>query len=41
VNSREPLPPIVDTPDKRVSSKKLLDLGYSFKFNSTLEALYD
>ncbi|WP_102363740.1 NAD(P)H-binding protein [Vibrio cyclitrophicus] len=40
-NSSEPLPPIVDTPDKLISSKKILDLGYSFKFNSTLDALHD
>ncbi|EAQ53286.1 NAD(P)H-binding protein [Vibrio sp. MED222] len=40
-NSSEPLPPIVDTPDKLISSKKILGLGYSFKFDSTLDALYD
>ncbi|WGS60119.1 NAD(P)H-binding protein [Vibrio lentus] len=40
-NSCEPLPPIVDTPDKLISSKKILGLGYSFKFDSTLDALYD
>ena len=40
-NSSEPLPPIVDTPDKLISSKKILDLGYSFKFESTLDALHD
>jgi nucleoside-diphosphate-sugar epimerase len=40
-NSCEPLPPVVDTPDKLISSKKIVDLGYSFKFNSTLDALYD
>ncbi|MEZ8071523.1 SDR family NAD(P)-dependent oxidoreductase, partial [Vibrio sp. 5S239] len=40
-NSSEPLPPVVDTPDKLISSKKILDLGYSFKFESTLDALHD
>ncbi|PMM65334.1 NAD(P)H-binding protein [Vibrio splendidus] len=40
-NSSEPLPPVVDTPDKLISSKKILGLGYSFKFDSTLDALYD
>ncbi|MDP2590680.1 NAD(P)H-binding protein [Vibrio splendidus] len=40
-NSSEPLPLVVDTPDKLISSKKILDLGYSFKFDSTLDALYD
>ncbi|MFA0071709.1 SDR family NAD(P)-dependent oxidoreductase, partial [Vibrio breoganii] len=40
-NSSEPLPLVVDTPDKLISSKKILDLGYSFKFESTLDALYD
>lgn len=40
-NSSEPLPPIVDTPDKLISSKKILGLGYSFKFDSTLDALHD
>jgi nucleoside-diphosphate-sugar epimerase len=40
-NSSAPLPPIVDTPDKLISSKKILGLGYSFKFDSTLDALYD
>ncbi|MEZ9886137.1 SDR family NAD(P)-dependent oxidoreductase, partial [Vibrio splendidus] len=34
-------PLVVDTPDKLISSKKILDLGYSFKFDSTLDALYD
>ena len=40
-NSSEPLPAVVDTPDKLISSKKILDLGYSFKFESTLDALHD
>lgn len=40
-NSKEPLPPIVDTPDKRVSSEKIINLGFSFKYNSTLDALDD
>lgn len=40
-NSNEPLPPIVNDPDKLISSKKILDLGYSFKFESTLDALHD
>ncbi|MFZ3408930.1 NAD(P)H-binding protein [Vibrio chagasii] len=40
-NSNEPLPPIVNDPDKLISSKKVLDLGYSFKFESTLDALHD
>ncbi len=40
-NSSEPLPTVVDTPDKLISSKKILDLGYSFKFESTLDALHD
>ena len=40
-NSKEPLPPIVETPDKRVSSEKLIHLGFSFKYNSTLDALDD
>lgn len=38
-NSKESLPPIVDTPDKRVSSEKIISLGFSFKYNSTLDAL--
>lgn len=40
-NSSEPLPPVVDEPDKLISSKKILGLGYSFKFESTLDALHD
>ena len=40
-NSNEPLPLVVDTPDKLISSKKILDFGFSFKFESTLDALYD
>ncbi|MDL5025832.1 NAD(P)H-binding protein [Vibrio sp. TMPB1044] len=40
-NSSEPLPAVVDTPDKLISSKKILDLGYSFKFEFTLDALHD
>ncbi|WP_299686444.1 NAD-dependent epimerase/dehydratase family protein [uncultured Vibrio sp.] len=40
-SSSEPLPPVVDTPDKQISSKKIVDLGYSFKFESTLDALDD
>ena len=40
-NSKEPLPPVVDTPDKRVSSEKIISLGFSFKYNSTLDALDD
>ncbi|MCG9553001.1 NAD(P)H-binding protein [Vibrio sp. Isolate31] len=40
-NSNEPLPPIVNDPDKLISSKKIFDLGYSFKFESTLDALHD
>ncbi|MFV8459694.1 NAD(P)H-binding protein [Vibrio campbellii] len=40
-NSSEPLPPVVNEPDKLISSKKILDLGYSFKFESTLDALHD
>ncbi|MGF1755471.1 NAD(P)H-binding protein [Vibrio makurazakiensis] len=40
-SSKEPLPTIVDTPDKLVSSKKIIELGFTFKFNSTLDALDD
>lgn len=39
VGSTEKLPNIVNTADKRISSKKLMDLGYQFHFNHTLDAL--
>ncbi|AUI86266.1 NAD(P)-dependent oxidoreductase [Vibrio azureus] len=34
-----PLPPVTDTPDKRIVANKLIELGYQFKYQSTLEAL--
>jgi nucleoside-diphosphate-sugar epimerase len=33
------LPPITDTPDKRILADKLIELGYQFQFKSTLDAL--
>lgn len=39
VGSTEKLPNIVKTSDKRISSKKLVDLGYQYHFNHTLDAL--
>jgi len=38
-NSSETLPPIVDIPDKRILSDKLVSAGYQFHFSHTLEAL--
>lgn len=35
----EPLPPIVDVEDKRIMADRLLELGYRFHFQHTLEAL--
>lgn len=39
VNSDEPLPPIVERADKRIIPDRLLQLGYRFHFNHTLELL--
>lgn len=37
--STETLPTRVDSPDKRISPQKIIDLGYSFHFYHTLDAL--
>ncbi len=39
VDSDEPLPAIVDLPDKKIVSDKLTEAGYQFCFSNTLEAL--
>jgi len=38
-DSNESLPPVTDTPDKRIIADKLLSLGYRFHFHHTLEML--
>lgn len=37
--SSDKLPPVVDIPDKRVLSDKLINAGYQFHYSHTLEAL--
>jgi nucleoside-diphosphate-sugar epimerase len=39
LNSKDPLPMIVEQPDKCIISDKLVGLGYTFHFKHTLEAL--
>ncbi|MBW3694663.1 NAD-dependent epimerase/dehydratase family protein [Vibrio sp. T187] len=41
VNSKETLPPTNDIPDKKISASKILEFGYQFHFQSTLDALND
>lgn len=35
-----PLPPIVHRPDKQIMSEKLINMGFTFHYMNTLEALY-
>ncbi len=39
IHSDDPLPPVVDVPDKKIVSDKLIKAGYQFQFSNTLEAL--
>lgn len=37
--SSDPLPPITETPDKRIVADRLIQLGYHFHFHHTLETI--